>query len=235
MSELIPFARLGNGVTTHAIESMTVYDGGKEAGRAKCGIAGYLGEVSEADDRAIRVAGDSVCRNCRDVLDNDRRDGSVALTPTRATSPEGGTMTTAAPEKTRTKAPSAALLDPAKYATTSAARLRQERATLSNRLSGVNTQIKRSDDAKKTKELERRKADLLKRRDKVNKALAAKSNDLAEATQAQAAGRKERPSEAAMRELDEQEAAAKKVEEPAEDKAVAGPAEAKKEGKTKKK
>lgn len=172
------------------------YDGD---GMVACGAAGELaeGEIKIADARAIAVRSRPVCGNCRDVLDNRRRDASVALTPTRATGPEGGTMTTATKPKpkARTKAASKELLDPAKYATTSAGRLREERATLSNRLSGVSTQIKRSTDDKKTKALERRQADLKKRRDKVNAALAKKTDDVAEATQARAAAKSTKPSE----------------------------------------
>jgi hypothetical protein len=152
--------------------------------RAACGLTGKPIDHATADDRAVRVKHAPVCGNCRDVLDNRRRDVHVASTPTRATSPEGGTMTTTTERK---KAASTPLLDPAKYATTSAKRLREERATISNRLSGVKTQLKRTDDAKKTRELEKRQKQLTGLRDKVNKALKTKTDDLAEATQAQAA------------------------------------------------
>lgn len=76
---------------------------------------------------------------------------------------------------TRTKAPSAELLEPAAYADQPLERLEAERLTISNRLSGVNTQLKRLTDdspAAKRKGLERRRSELLKRRDKLGKAIA---------------------------------------------------------------
>lgn len=82
-------------------------------------------------------------------------------------------MTTA----TRTKAPSTELLEPGTYADQELERLEAERQTISNRLSGVNTQLKRltaDSPAAKRKGLEKRRSDLLKRRDKLAKAITAK-------------------------------------------------------------
>lgn len=83
-------------------------------------------------------------------------------------------MTTTAPAE-RKKAPSTELLEPGTYADQPLERLEAERLTISNRLSGVNTQLKRLTDdspAAKRKGLERRRSDLLKRRDKLGKAIA---------------------------------------------------------------
>lgn len=181
-----------NGSSWHALDELR--RGRITAGVTACGREAELTMTTEADERALRLAGAPVCGNCRDVLDNRRRHASVAFTPTRATGPEGGTMpTTATAPKTTTKKASTRLLDPSGYGKASATRLREERATISNRLSGVNTQIKRTDDPAKKADLEARRATLLDLRGKVNEALASKTNDVAEATGARASASPTKP------------------------------------------
>lgn len=74
---------------------------------------------------------------------------------------------------TRQKAPSRELLDPDAYPEQTPERLREERQTINNRLSGLGTQIRRAgDDTAKAKPLERRKRDLEGRRKKIAAELA---------------------------------------------------------------
>lgn len=71
-----------------------------------------------------------------------------------------------------TKRPSEPLLDAASYAETSSERLKAERVTLNNRLSGLSTQIKRAaDDAERKAKLEERRDDLVGRRQAISEEL----------------------------------------------------------------
>lgn len=195
-------------------------------GRALCGTTGILTRRIDADARAVVVEGAPVCGNCRDRVAFGRRAAMLRHDPpgsTPITSPASpAERTTSMPTTTtdRKKAPSEALLEPEAYASHDSERLRQERLTLNNRLSGLKTQRKRAaGDAAKIAAIDGRIDDLDTRRGLIANVLKERgpetppaepdgNDDLVEATQAAAAdlGRGERPSEAAMRLADEDDA-----------------------------
>lgn len=74
----------------------------------------------------------------------------------------------------RTKAPSAPLLEPDTYKDQTRERLEQERTTISNRLSGLRTQIGRSTDSDRLSALERRQGELKERRDQLGELIKSK-------------------------------------------------------------
>lgn len=86
---------------------------------------------------------------------------------------------------TQTKRRTEPLLETDAYSTTPVERLRAERLTINNRLSGLATQIKRAAAAKdtgKAAELEERRTGLQARRDALAEQIAARTDDLVEAT-----------------------------------------------------
>lgn len=154
-----------------------------------CGRRFISGLTSEVDQRAIAHAGRPVCGNCRGQLEQRLTAGrstGIVHEPTRSATrrtTERSTMTTT----TRMKAPSEALLEPASYAGQTLERLKQERTTINNRLSGLSTQIKRhlaKHATDKARAAEDRAAELKTNRELVAQAIADKSGDVGEVTHA---------------------------------------------------
>lgn len=180
---LVVFGALG-GKAAHLLVRL---DDRRGVATTLCGLDGAVTARTEADERAGRVGGRPVCGNCADRLAFSRDASIVVVEPTkrRRGRQKGATMATTATE--RKKAPSGALLEPATYAGTDVERLKAERLTINNRISGLKTQIKRAgDDEAKLTPLRSRLEDLLGRRQLLADQIGARSNDLGEATHAEA-------------------------------------------------
>ena len=152
----------------------------------------FDGEVVEVDSRVVAHAGRPVCGNCTDQLaarlTSSGAAGIVESSPTRSADDRRenrrNTMTTSTRKQAVKSAP---LLEPASYDGQTVDRLKAERSTINNRLSGLGTQVKRhlaKHDTEKARAAEDRIADLQARRTHLAELIAAKSNDLGEATHA---------------------------------------------------
>lgn len=172
----ILYTRVGGGKSYHAKSALAL----NPRSAVVCGAAGEpAGDPVEADSRAIRFREGVVCGNCRSLLDTGGVQ-PIVTSPRPTTRRENGaerstTMSTTTTE--RQKAKSRELLDVRDYKGKPDKRLREERATINNRLSGVATQLKRlgdsrtKDDVAKRRELKERQDDLLNRRDALNSEL----------------------------------------------------------------
>lgn len=189
---LLAYALIGGGKVAHLLREVADPHGDRPAtARAVCGVAGDLTARTEADEKAIRVDLGAVCTTCLERLTQHPDVAIVARTDRRRPRSNAGqgrsTMTTST--DTRKKAASAPLLDRDAYGSTDPARLRQERFTINNRISGLKTQIKRAaDDKAKTATLEARLDDMNARRAAIAQELAGRpAPDLDAATHEQAA------------------------------------------------
>lgn len=172
------------------------HDDNDTHGAAICGAKGDIKRRVEADERAEIAGGINVCGKCRQRYDNG--DTAVVLVnhkrrlPSRpkgaATMAKTKTQKAAAartrkpaarkPASTRTKTASEPLLDPSSYGKRSIDRLRQERTTINNRLSGLGTQIKRHElagNTDKARQAEARRDALLDQRQQLTDAIAEKA------------------------------------------------------------
>lgn len=165
---------LGNGRSAHLLRytafNSPAHDADDVTAAGICGTKGKLTRRIEADERAIVAATNApVCGICRARYDNgDHAIVIVNPTPRRRRRPatRGATPMTTTTD-TANRAKSRDLLDPKKYAGTPVARLKAERTTINNRISGLNTQLKRAGDAAKKREINARLDDLLDRRDQL--------------------------------------------------------------------
>lgn len=183
---------LGNGKSAHLLRftawNTPEHDDSDMHGAGICGAKGDLKRRVEADERAEMVDRITVCSKCRQRYDNgdtavvivnhkrrlpSRPKGAPAMAKTK-TQKAAAKRTTARRRPaaaTRTKAPSEALLDPTTYEKRSVDRLKQERTTINNRLSGLGTQIKRHAKAgneQKLRQSEARRDELLDQRQLLN-------------------------------------------------------------------
>lgn len=184
MTDLEPrlavYAVLGTGKAAHLLRDGLVVDDSHAV--AVCGTAGPIAARLEADERAVRVGPVVVCGNCRDQLAFRPSTSIVVVEPTRrrSTRREGAGMATATQD--RKKAPSSALIETAQYATTDVERLRAERLTINNRISGLKTQLKRAAGTDKVGELQARLDDLTNRRQMLADQITARAATVDEAT-----------------------------------------------------
>jgi hypothetical protein len=159
----LDFGVLGDGRTMHVIVETTREESALK-GRAACGAKGVLTiRENGIDERAVVVKSKPVCTSCRQLVDRKvaSPDRGVASNGERShgetDNDEGGTTMT---KRTETKI----------------AKLREERTSTNNKISGVKTQLKRiagkRGTADRRKELDKRLTTLTKRRDEINTELA---------------------------------------------------------------
>lgn len=143
----------------------------------------FDGEVVEVDSRVVAHAGRPVCGNCTDQLaarlTSSGAAGIVESSPTRGADDRRenrrNTMTTSTRKQAVKSAP---LLEPASYDGQTVDRLKAERSTINNRLSGLGTQIKRHElagNTDKARQAEARRDALLDQRQQLTDAIAEKA------------------------------------------------------------
>lgn len=165
--QTIRYTRVGFGRAYHALSR---YTKGKRS-VVVCGApGGPAGEPIDDDSRAIRLSEGPVCDNCRRLLDT----GGVEPMLTSPTTARRPGAQKGAPMPNDKKAKSRELLDIKTYAKQSDKRLREERSTINNRLSGVATQLAREPKGR-MRELRDRQKDLIQRRDAINSELATRT------------------------------------------------------------
>jgi hypothetical protein len=159
-------ALVGGGNVLHVIEPQSIevveptsLDAGGHDGRAVCGAAGRLRNMEhEIDARAIRHEGRPVCGNCRSQVERSPVRGVAA----------GTIREHAATEKPRRRREETTM---AKGAKAKIDKLRAERTSINNKLSGLNTQLKRIAGTPREKarkpEINKRIKELTSRRDAI--------------------------------------------------------------------
>jgi cell division protein FtsB len=134
-------ALIGGGNVLHVIDSETMeevaptsHDAGGHDGRAACGAHGRLRNiVRDVDARAIRHEGRPVCGNCRTQVARRTFESPVRGVAAAALEAHSATVTAASKPRKETAMKGTAKIE----------KLRAERTSINNKLSGLNTQLKR--------------------------------------------------------------------------------------------